>query len=164
MGATVIAAASSAEKLAAAERHGARHLINYRGEDLTDRVRSLTDGTGADVIFDPVGGAATLQALRAVAWGGRLLVVGFAAGGIPTLPTNRILLRGASVIGVRAGEAGRRDPAAARAGLATLLAHAEAGRLKPHVAQILPLARFAEAMRLLSERRAIGRVALAVEV
>jgi NADPH2:quinone reductase len=163
MGGTVIAAASSAEKLAAAERRGARHLVPYSKAPLAETVRELTGGAGADVIFDPVGGAATSEALRAIAWGGRLLAVGFAAGEIPALPLNRILLKGCSVVGVRAGEAARRDPAAAQAALSALLAHARDGHLKPHVSRILPLARCAEAMRLLSDRQAIGRVALAME-
>jgi len=163
MGATVIAAASSAEKLAAAERRGARHLVDYSKAPLAETVRELTGGAGADVVFDPVGGSATSEALRAVAWGGRLLVVGFAAGDIPALPLNRILLRGCSVVGVRAGEAARRDPAAAQAALSALLAYARDGYLKPHVSRVLPLARCAEAMRLLSDRQAIGRVALAME-
>jgi NADPH:quinone reductase len=159
----VIAAASSAEKLAAAERRGARHLVDYTKAPLAETVRAMTGGAGADVVFDPVGGTATSEALRAIAWGGRLLVVGFAAGDIPALPLNRILLRGCSVVGVRAGEAARRDPAAAQAALSALLAYARDGYLKPHVSRVLPLARCAEAMRLLSDRQAIGRVALAME-
>jgi len=123
-------------------------------------VRRITEDKGVDVVFDPVGGAVLTQSLRAVAWGGRVLVVGFASGAIPELAANRILLKGCSVIGVRAGEAGRQDPARARAALATLLDYAARGHLRPHVSHRLPLSDFARGMRLLMERQAIGRVVL----
>jgi NADPH2:quinone reductase len=160
MGATVIATASSAAKLAAAKSRGADHLVNYAAEDFVDAAKRITDGAGADVIYDPVGGEVLTQSLRCIAWGGRILVIGFAGGTISELPANRILLKGCSVIGVRAGEAGRHDPISAKAALDALLAYAAAGKLRPHISHILPLERFAEAMRLLMERNAIGRVVL----
>jgi NADPH2:quinone reductase len=160
LGAEVIATASSAEKLAVARSRGADALIDYTKVDFVAAVKELTGGEGADVIFDPVGGEVLTQSLRAVAWGGRILVVGFAGGTIPALAANRILLKGCSVIGVRAGEAVRNEPAVARQALAALLAYADAGRLKPFVSHILPLQRFADGMRLLMDRKAIGRVIL----
>jgi NADPH2:quinone reductase len=160
LGARVIATASSAEKLAVAKSRGADELIDYTREDFVTAVKHLTSGEGADVIFDPVGGEVLAQSLRAVAWGGRILVVGFAGGTIPALAANRILLKGCNVLGVRAGEASRREPAVAAAALAALLGYAEAGLLKPFVSHTLPLERFADGMRLLMERKAIGRVIL----
>lgn len=163
LGARVFATASSAEKLAVARRRGADELIDYTQEDFVEAVRGRTGGKGVDVIFDPVGGEVLTQSLRAIAWGGRLLIVGFAGGSIPALAANRILLKSCSVIGVRAGEASRLEPERARAALAALLGYAEQGHLRPHVAATLPLARFAEGMRLLMERQAIGRVVLLPE-
>jgi NADPH:quinone reductase len=160
LGARVIATASSAEKLAVAKSRGADELIDYTKEDFVAAVRQLTGGEGADVIFDPVGGEVLTQSLRAVAWGGRVLVVGFAGGAIPTLAANRILLKGCNVVGVRAGEAARKDPAVAEAALTALLAYARAGKLRPFISHALPLERFAEGMRLLMDRKAIGRVVL----
>jgi NADPH:quinone reductase len=159
LGATVIAAASSEEKLSVAARRGADHLILYGRERLRDAVKRATQNAGADVVFDPVGGPVFEESLHAIAWGARLLVIGF-AGGIAMAPTNLILIKGASVIGVRAGESGRHDPERRARLNAALSAHAAAGRLRPHISHTLPLERWAEAMRLVSERRAIGRVAL----
>jgi NADPH:quinone reductase len=160
LGAEVIATASSAEKLALARSRGADHVIDYAATDFVERVRELTGGGGVEVIFDPVGGEVLTQSLRAIAWGGRVLVVGFAGGTIPALAANRILLKGCAVMGVRAGEAGRRDPAVGEAALAAVLGYAAAGQLRPHLSHRLPLARFADGMRLLIERQAIGRVVL----
>ncbi|HWI25341.1 MAG TPA: NADPH:quinone oxidoreductase family protein [Stellaceae bacterium] len=160
LGARVIATASNAEKLAVARRRGADEVIDYAAEDFVERVRQVTDGAGADVIFDPVGGEVLKQSLRAIGWGGRILVVGFAGGTIPELAANRILLRSCSVIGVRAGEASRVQPELAKAALDALLALAEEGHLRPHIARTLPLRSYAEGMRLLMERKAIGRVVL----
>jgi NADPH:quinone reductase len=160
LGARIIATASSPEKLAVAKSRGADALIDYTTEDFVARVRELTGGDGADVIFDPVGGDVLTQSLRAVAWGGRVLVVGFAGGTIPALAANRILLKSCNVMGVRAGEASRKEPAVAREAMAALLAYAEAGKLKPFVSHTLPLARFAEGMRILMDRKAVGRVVL----
>lgn len=160
LGARVIASASSAAKLAVARARGADDLIDHTSEDFVAAVRRLTGDRGVDVVFDPVGGAVLTQSLRAIAWGGRVLVVGFASGAIPELAANRILLKGCSVIGVRAGEAARQDPARGRAVLAALLDYAAQGHLRPHISHRLPLSEFARGMRLLMERQAIGRVVL----
>jgi NADPH2:quinone reductase len=159
LGATVIAAASSEEKLAVAQARGADHLVLYENEPFRDAVKRITDGRGVDVVFDPVGGEIFENSLRCIAWGARLLVIGF-TGGIGLARTNLVLIKGASVLGVRAGEAARRDPALGEARLEALVAWAEAGRIRPNVSHRLPLEDFAKAMRLLIERKAIGRVAL----
>jgi len=159
LGATVIAAASSEEKLAVARAKGADHLILYAREPFRDAVKRITDGRGADVVFDPVGGEIFENSLRCTAWGARLLVVGF-TGGIGLARTNLLLIKGASVIGVRAGEAARKNPALGEERLKTLLAWAAGGHVRPHVSHRLPLEDYAKAMRLLIDRKAIGRVAL----
>ena len=159
LGATVIAAASSQEKLDVAKARGADHGILYGVEPFKDAVKRITDGKGADVVFDPVGGDIFEQSLRCINWGARLLVIGF-TGGIGVAKTNLVLIKGASVLGVRAGEAARRDPAIGEARIKTLLAWAEAGKVRPNVSHRLPLADVAQAMKLLTEREAIGRVAL----
>jgi len=161
LGATVIAAASREDKLAVAKARGADHLVLYDREPFRDAVKRITGGRGADVVFDPVGGAVFEDGLRCIAWGARLLVVGF-TGGIGLARTNLVLIKGASVLGVRAGEAVRRDPALGRARQQTLLRLAEEGRIGPHISHRLPLEDYAAAMRLLIERRAIGRVVLTV--
>ncbi len=159
LGATVIAAASSEAKLAVAQGKGADHLLLYAREPFRDAVKRLTDGRGADVVFDPVGGQVFEDSIRCINWGARLLVIGF-TGGIGLARTNLLLIKGASVLGVRAGEAARKDPALAEARLKALLQWAEGGRIRPHISHRLPLADFAPAMRLLIDRKAIGRVAL----
>ncbi|MGZ5873730.1 MAG: NADPH:quinone oxidoreductase family protein [Bradyrhizobium sp.] len=159
LGATVIAAASSEEKLAVAKARGADHLVLYAREPFRDAVKRITDGRGADVVFDPVGGEIFENSLRCIAWGARVLVIGF-TGGIGLARTNLLLIKGASVLGVRAGEAARRNPAAGEARLKALLQWAEAGKIRPHVSHRLPLEHYAQAMRLLIDRKAIGRVAL----
>ena len=159
LGATVIAAASSEEKLAVAKARGADHLVLYAREPFRDAVKRITDGRGADVVFDPVGGEIFENSLRCIAWGARVLVIGF-TGGIGLARTNLVLIKGASVLGVRAGEAARRNPALGDARLKALSQWAEAGRIRPNVSHRLPLEEFAAAMRLLIERKAIGRVAL----
>jgi NADPH:quinone reductase len=159
LGATVIAAASSDEKLAIAKARGADHLVLYATEPFRDAVRRITDGRGADVVFDPVGGEVFENSLRCIAWGARLLVIGF-TGGIGLARTNLVLMKGAAVLGVRAGEAVRRDPALGEMRLKALLEWAEQGKIRPNVSHRLPLEDYAKAMRLLIERKAIGRVAL----
>ncbi|HTE99141.1 MAG TPA: NADPH:quinone oxidoreductase family protein [Bradyrhizobium sp.] len=159
LGATVIAAASSEGKLAVAQRRGADHLVLYGREPFRDAVKRITDGRGADVVFDPVGGEVFENSVRCIAWGARILVVGF-TGGIGLARTNLLLIKGASVLGVRAGEAVRRNPASGEARLKALLGWAEAGKIRPHVSHRLPLEDYAQAMRLLVDRKAIGRVAL----
>jgi NADPH2:quinone reductase len=159
LGATVIAAASSEDKLAVAQRRGADHLVLYGREPFRDAVKRITDGRGADVVFDPVGGEVFENSMRCIAWGARILVIGF-TGGIGLARTNLLLIKGASVLGVRAGEAVRRNPASGDARLKALLGWAEAGKIRPHVSHRLPLEDYARAMRLLVDRKAIGRVAL----
>jgi NADPH:quinone reductase len=159
LGATVIAAASSEEKLAVAKARGADHLLLYSREPFRDAVKRVTDGRGADVVFDPVGGQIFEDSVRCIAWGARLLVIGF-TGGIGLARTNLLLIKGASVLGVRAGEAVRKNPALGEVRLRALLEWAEQGKIRPNVSHRLPLEDYAKAMRLLVERKAIGRVAL----
>jgi NADPH2:quinone reductase len=162
LGATVIAAASSENKLAVAKARGADHGIIYTAEPFRDAVKRITDGRGADVVFDPVGGDIFEQSLRCINWGARLLVIGF-TGGVGVARTNLVLIKGASVLGVRAGEAARRDPALGDARIRQLLQWADKGKVRPNVSHRLPLAEVAPAMRLLTERKAIGRVALMMD-
>jgi len=162
LGATVIAAASSEDKLAVAKAKGADHLLLYSREPFRDAVKRITGGRGADVVFDPVGGQIFEDSVRCIAWGARLLVIGF-TGGIGLARTNLLLIKGASVLGVRAGEAVRRNPALGEARLRQLVEWAEQGKIRPNVSHRLPLEEFARAMRLLIERKAIGRVALVMD-
>lgn len=162
LGATVIAAASSEEKLAIARERGADHLVLYAREPFRDAVKRLTDGRGADVVFDPVGGEVFENSMRCINWGARILVVGF-TGGIGLARTNLLMIKGASVLGVRAGEAVRKDPALGEVRFKALSEWAEAGRVRPNISHRLPLEDYAKAMRLLIDRKAIGRVALVME-
>ncbi|WP_158177713.1 NADPH:quinone oxidoreductase family protein, partial [Pseudomonas viridiflava] len=146
LGARVIAAASSAEKLEVARNAGADELINYTDTSLKDEIKRLTNGNGADVIYDPVGGDLFDQAIRAIAWNGRLLVVGFASGRIPELPVNLALLKGASVVGVFWGSFAQRQPQDNAANFKQLFAWFEEGKLKPLVSQVYPLERAGEAI------------------
>jgi NADPH2:quinone reductase len=162
MGAKVIAAASSAEKLAVAKAAGADELINYSDSNLKDEVKRLTGGQGADVIYDPVGGDLFDAAIRSIAWNGRLLVVGFASGRIPELPVNLALLKGAAVVGVFWGSFAQRQPQDNASNFQQLFAwHAE-GKLKPLVSQTFPLAQTAEAINTLGQRKAVGKVVVQV--
>ncbi|HZT49123.1 MAG TPA: NADPH:quinone oxidoreductase family protein [Hyphomicrobiaceae bacterium] len=162
LGARVLAAASTADKLGVAQGMGADAGINYAEEPIEEAVRRLTGGNGADVVLDPVG-IAQEAALRCVAHAGKLLVAGFAGGTIPAYAANRILLRGATVMGIRSGEAGRRDPAMRRRELAALSDLAARGALRPLVSATFALDQFAEAMGMLASRRAVGRVALTMD-
>lgn len=162
MGAKVIAAASSAEKLEVAKAAGADELINYSESNLKDEVKRLTGGQGADVIYDPVGGDLFDAAIRSIAWNGRLLVVGFASGRIPELPVNLTLLKGAAVVGVFWGSFAQRQPQDNAANFQQLFAwHAE-GKLKPLVSQTFPLEQAAEAINTLGQRKAVGKVVVQV--
>jgi NADPH2:quinone reductase len=158
MGATVIAAASTAEKLDAARSRGADHLINYSREDLRARLKEIVGAKGVDVVYDPVGGAYTEPALRAVGWGGRYLVIGFAAGEIPRVPINVTLLKGSSIVGVFWGEFFRREPEQAAAELRQLLEWLQAGRIRPIVSAQYPLEDAVGALQSVMERRSIGKV------
>jgi len=162
LGARVIACASSGEKLAVCREHGADETIDYAAEDLRDRIKTITDGKGLDVVYDPVGGLYTELAFRSIAWRGRLLVVGFAAGEIPKLPLNLALLKGASVVGVFWGDFARREPKQFAASLRQIAAWYEAGKLRPHVSQTFPLTRAAEALKLMAARKVKGKIVLTV--
>src|SRR5881409_2522035 len=159
LGATVIAAASSEEKLAVAQARGADHLVLYAREPFRDAVKRITDRRGADVVFDPVGGEIFENSMRCIAWGARLLIIGF-TGGSGLAKTNLLMIKVASVLGVRAGEAVRRNPALGEIRIKALTDWAEAGKNRPNVSHRLPLEDYAKAMRLLIDRKAIGRVAL----
>ncbi len=158
MGARIMAAASTDEKLELCRQRGADETINYAKEDLKARVRELTDGAGADVVYDPVGGAYSEPALRATAWNGRYLVIGFAAGEIPRVPLNLPLLRGCSIVGVFWGSFVAHQPEQHRRNVAELTEWWRSGRLAPHVFSSYPLERAADAFRDLAERRVLGKV------
>jgi NADPH2:quinone reductase len=158
LGARVIACASSDDKLQACVEHGADAVVNYSSEDLRERIKLLTEGRGADVIVDPVGGPYTEPALRSIAWRGRLLVVGFAAGDIPKVPLNLALLKGCSIVGVFWGDFLRREPAAFRDSVRQLGEWYAAGKLRPHVSARFPLSRTAEAISLMAQRKAVGKI------
>ncbi len=159
MGARVIAAASSEEKLDAAEAAGADLRINYTTEPLKERIKELTEGRGADVVYDPVGGEYSEKALRATGWNGRFLVIGFAAGEIPKIPLNLALLKSAHIIGVFWGAWTQRDPAGSAKNFRALHEHFEAGRLTPRVTPY-PLADYGQALGALAGRRAVGKLVL----
>jgi len=160
-GATVVAVASSEEKRAVARACGANHVL-VSGEPFRDKVKELTGGRGADVVFDPVGGKVFEESVRCINWGARLVIVGFLQG-VGMVPTNYVLIKNASVLGIRAGEAVRRDPSLGPPRQRDLLRLAEEGKISPNVSHRLPLEKWAEAMRLLIDRKAIGRVALMME-
>jgi NADPH2:quinone reductase len=160
LGATVIAAASSAVKLEACGARGADHGIDYGREDLKERVRALTGGRGADVVYDPVGGDLAESALRAIAWNGRFLVIGFASGAIPRIPLNLPLLKGASIVGVFWGEFVRREPTLNAANLRELLGALAAGRIAPLISARYPLERAVDALRAIEQRAVTGKVVI----
>jgi NADPH2:quinone reductase len=160
MGARVIACASSANKVEFARRHGADDGIDYGNEDLKEALRRLTSGKGVDVIYDPVGGAYAEAALRSIAWLGRFLVIGFAAGEIPKLPLNLVLLKGCDVIGVHWGAWVMRDPAGHRANTAQLLQWCAEGKLSSHVHAVYPLREGAQALKAIAARKVMGKVIL----
>ncbi|MGH0001944.1 NADPH:quinone oxidoreductase family protein [Pseudovibrio ascidiaceicola] len=160
MGAKVIAAASSAEKLEAARKAGADELINYSTQDLRERLKEITGKTGVDVVYDPVGGELFEQALRSTAWNGRALVVGFAAGGIPTISTNLPLLKGCAVMGVFWGAFRMREPDKDQKNFSELFKWLEDGKINPVVSKSYSLEEAPQALRDLMERRVIGKVVL----
>jgi NADPH2:quinone reductase len=162
LGAKVIAAASTAEKLAVCKEHGADELINYESEDLRERLKTLTAGKGPNVIYDPVGGKFTEPALRSIAWRGRHLIIGFANDGesIPKIPANLPLLKGCSIVGVFWGDYARREPMGIAMDLRTLFGMLKEGKLKPHIAGKYPLERGAEAIRFLMDRKASGKIVI----
>lgn len=162
MGARVIAAASSAEKLEVARQAGADELINYQDEDVRERLKTLTKGQGVDVIIDPVGGDMSETVLRSIAWNGRMLVIGFASGTIPSLPANLPLLKGAAVIGVFWGSFAQRQPQDNVANFQQLFAWFAEGKLKPLVSQTFVLEDTAQAINTLAARKAVGKLVIKV--
>ncbi|MDX1599466.1 MAG: NADPH:quinone oxidoreductase family protein [Marinobacter sp.] len=162
MGAHVIAAASSAEKLAVAKAAGADELINYTEEPLKEAVKKLTKSKGVDVIYDPVGGEFTEQALRAMAWNGRHLIIGFAAGDIPKIPANLTLLKGCSVVGVFWGSFTQREPEASAQNMMELMKLYAEGKIDPKISEVFEFEDYAKALGALTERRATGKVVLKV--
>ncbi len=160
LGARVIAAASTDEKLAFCRDHGAAEVINYAREDLKDRIKALTGGNGVDVIYDPVGGALAEPALRGIAWQGRYLVVGFASGEIPKIPLNLVLLKGCQIVGVFWGSFATRDPARNRAHAAQIFAWVADGKLAPAIDSVMPFAEAAAALARLDRRAVMGKLVL----
>jgi NADPH2:quinone reductase len=160
MGATIIATAGGAEKLAIAQRHGADHLIDYSREDIRERVRALTGGRGVDVVYDPVGGDVFDASLRSIAWEGRIIVIGFAGGRVPQIPANLVMVKNCDIIGFYWGSYRKRKPAIIRDSYQQLFRWFEAGKLKPHVSQRSDLADVAEAFRALLTRRSTGKLVL----
>ncbi len=163
MGARVIAAASSEEKLQVCRDHGADEGINYSTEDLRERIKSMTSGKGVDVIYDPVGDKYTEPALRSIAWEGRHLVVGFAAGDIPRIPLNLTLLKGCSIVGVFWGSFTTRDPQSNREHLQELFSWFLSGKIRPHVSNTYPLERAADALNDLMGRKITGKAVLLID-
>src|SRR4051812_33782493 len=162
LGARVIACASSEEKLAVCREHGADDTIDYAREDLRERIQAITDKRGVDVIYDPVGGPYSEPAFRSIAWRGRLLVVGFAAGDIPKLPLNLALLKGASIVGVFWGDFARREPKQFADSIRQLGRWHADGKLRPHVSQTFPLGKAVDALKLMAARQVKGKVVLTV--
>jgi NADPH2:quinone reductase len=162
MGGNVIAAASTDDKLEVCREHGATMTINYKTEDLKTRVRELTGGVGADVVYDPVGGPYSEPALRSTAWKGRFLVIGFADGEIPRVPLNLALLKGCSIVGVFWGAFVGRERQRHRDNVAELLEWWKEGKLHPHVSVTYPLERASEAIRELADRKAKGKVVVTI--
>lgn len=158
MGAKVIAGASSQEKLAFARSLGAQQTVDYSTQPLKETLKELTGGMGVDVVYDPVGGDLSEQALRATAWAGRFLVIGFAAGDIPKIPLNIIMLKGVDVQGVFWGASVERDPAGHRANMTQLLRWVQEGKLKPHIHAEYPLEETATALEEIAARRVRGKV------
>jgi NADPH:quinone reductase len=162
MGARVIAAASSDEKLQVCREHGADECINYVRDDLRDAIKTLTDNRGVDVVYDPVGGDLCDPALRGMAWNGRYLVVGFASGQIPAPPLNLPLLKGCSLVGVFWGAFARKQPERNAANMVELFQWFGQGQVRPHICARYPLPQAAEAMRAVMNRQAKGKVILTV--
>jgi NADPH:quinone reductase len=161
-GATVIATASTPEKRKFLAGYGADHVLEATG--FKDQVKAITGGRGADVIYDPVGGDVFDESVRCIAFDGRLLVIGFTSGRIPTISANMPLIKGFSVVGVRAGEYGRQFPERGRENVDAIWALADAGEIRPHICAELPLSRALEGFAMLRERRAFGKVVLRPDV
>lgn len=162
MGAKVVAAASSQEKLDLCRSYGADDTINYAEEDLRAGIARTTDGRGPDVIYDPVGGALAEPAFRSIAWNGRYLIIGFAAGEIPRLPFNLPLLKGASIVGAICGIFATKEPQAYRRNLEELLGFYVEGKLQPHISKHFDLGQGSEAIQWIADRRATGKIVVKV--
>ncbi|MEM7118903.1 MAG: NADPH:quinone oxidoreductase family protein [Chloroflexota bacterium] len=163
MGARVIAAASSDEKLAVCHEYGADEVINYSTEDLKARAKELTGGKGADVIYDPVGGSYAEPALRAIGWQGRYLVIGFAAGDIPRIPLNLALLKGCQIVGVFWGSFAQREPGQNMQNTLQLIQWFNEGKLKPRIHGTYPLANAAQALEDMMQRKVKGKAVIVME-
>lgn len=162
MGARVIAAASSSEKLETAKQAGADELIDYSDGELKDKVKALTGGKGADVIYDPVGGDLFDQCMRCINWYGRVLIIGFVGGDIPRVPTNLILLKSCQVVGVFYGAFSARYPAEGRQNFAEIMEMFEAGKINPLVGKEFEFDEYVDALNCLEHRQALGKVVLKV--
>lgn len=163
LGAKVIATASDDHKVGIAMAHGAHHGINSRElPEFRDEVRALTDGRGADVVYDPIGGEIFRQSLRCIAWEGRILLIGFASGDVPQIPANHMLVKNCSAIGVYWGAYLQKDPEVLVASIRELFEWYDEGALRPHVSITFPLEEAVEAIRALAERRTTGKVVLTV--
>ncbi len=158
LGARVIAVASSPQKLSVCQAHGADVLVDYSSGDLRDQLKAATGGRGVDIVYDCVGGDQTERALRTLAWDGRLLVVGFASGEIPSIPLNLLLLKGCAAAGVFLGRFAEEFPMAHRTNMAEVLNWCADGTLKPHVQQVLPLEDTVRALKLIESRQAVGKI------
>lgn len=162
LGARVLAAAGTEEKLKLAQEHGADAAFNYTTEPIKARVMEFTGNRGVDVIYDPVGGDYAEQAVRSSAWNGRYLVIGFASGKIPAIPLNLALLKGCSLVGVFWGAHTKREPEVHAANLHALFELFRAGRIRPHITEMNGLERFGEALEVLNGRRAAGKIVIRV--
>lgn len=162
LGAEVIGTARGKERLEVVTAHGADHVIDTASEDIRERVKALTDGRGADVVFDPIGGDVFDASLRSVAWGGRLLVIGFAGGRVQQIPANILLVKNVSATGFYWGSYRKHDPALVQAGFETLLDWASEGRIKPHVSMTFELAQFRDALEALEARKSTGKIVLTI--
>jgi NADPH2:quinone reductase len=160
MGARVVACAGSAEKLAIARQHGADYLIDYSKEDIRERVKVITGGRGADVIYDPVGGDVFDASLRSIAWGGRIIIIGFAGGRVSQVPANIVLVKNIDVIGFYWGSYQTHKPDLLRSSFTQLFQWFQHGKLRPHVSQSLPLEQAAEALQMLQQRKSTGKLVL----
>lgn len=163
MGATVIAAASTAEKLAVCKEKGADHLINYESEDIKERIKTLTDGKGVDVVLDVVGGKYADPALRGMAWKGRYLVVGFAAGDIPKLPFNLALLKGCDIMGVFWGRFSTEEPKQNQQNIMDLIGMIQTGKISQHIYKVYSLEESPQALRDMMDRKVVGKAMVVVE-
>ena len=162
LGATVIATASSPEKLAVAHEHGADYLIDTRREDVRSRIKELTGGRGADVIYDPVGGELFAASLRAIAFEGRILVIGFAGGTVPQIPANHLLVKNVDVIGLNWPAYAERHPQVMTASFRTLMDWYLTGAIRPYISAIYPLERAVDALEQVVARKSTGKVVIAV--